>query len=167
MLRSRLVADESGGGREHMPIHYEVQGEIDRPIEDVFDYITDVSHDPEWIGSVSSVKPPESGMAEGVTWTRTVDAPFGSTEIVLECTEFERPTRFSYQAQQGMMGGRLRNALVTELSATNGRTAVTAAPTIEVSGVLRLLSPLVKRMTQSETTDTLQNLQAELEGERS
>lgn len=148
-----------------MAIHYEVEGEIDRPVEEVFDYITDVSHDPEWIGSVSSVKPPESGMAKGATWMRTVDAPFGSTDIVLECTEFERPTRFSYQAQDGMMGGRLRNALVTKLSATDGGTRVTAAPTIEVSGVLRLLSPLVKRMTKSETTDTVHNLQTKLEGE--
>lgn len=150
-----------------MAIHYEVHGEIDRSIEDVFDYITNTANDPEWIPSISSVEPPEGGMAEGAIWTRTVDAPFGSTDIVLECTEFERPTRFSYQAQDGLLGGRLRNALDTKLSAKDGRTAVTAAPTMEVSGVLRLLGPLVKRMTKAETESTLANLQAELESESS
>lgn len=148
-----------------MAINYEVHGEIDHPVEDVFDYITTVSHDPAWISSVSNVKPPEGDMAEGATWTRTVDTPFGGSDIVLECTAFERPTRFSYKAQDGLMGGRLRNALVTTLSAKDDGTAITAAPTMEVSGVLRLLGPFVKRMTKAETESTLGNLQAELEGE--
>lgn len=84
-----------------MAIHDEVHGEIDRPIEGDFDFITTPANDSEWIPSVSSVEPQEGEMAEGATWMRPVDAPFGSTDIVLECTEFERPTRFSTRRRMG------------------------------------------------------------------
>lgn len=146
-----------------MSIQYEVTTEIDRPHKEVFEYVTSPENDGEWIPSVSRAIPPDEEMGVGTTWRRLVEMPFGTNEITIECTEYDPPTRFAYRSPDGLMGGRLRNSADARFSGQGDRTHLSFSPTIEVRGFLRLFTPLIRRMTQQETTSSLEQLRSELE----
>lgn len=146
-----------------MEYTYEMDTVIDRPVEEVFEYVTTPENDPEWIPSISSVSSIDGDMTKGTTWTRAVDLPFGTTEIVIECTDYESPTRFSYEARDALMGGRLRNAGVATFTQEGGATHFSFSPTIQLNGFLRFVRPLMIRMTKTETRTSLDNLKSVLE----
>lgn len=75
---------------------------IERPIEDVFDYVSDPRNFPRWNSAVRSViqtAVTESGA--GATYTMQRDLPTGRAANVLEVVQRHRPTEFVIKTTSG------------------------------------------------------------------
>lgn len=147
-----------------MAIEFEVQEQIDRPIEGVFEYVSTVENEPEWHPAITESTQIDDEMEEGTRWTETYDTPFGTTELHEECIVFEPPNRFGYETTNGLFGGRVRTTeSIFHFSEDGDGTRVTISGMTQVQGVLRLLQPLFGRMIRSELEGQLSELKSTLE----
>lgn len=82
----------------------------------------------------------------------------------MEYIEYNPPTTFGYTTPSGMIGGRLKTAeAIYTFTREGDRTRVVWSGTIEVSGLLRLLQPLLARSLRSDVDTSLENLKTQLE----
>jgi len=81
-------------------IHVETSTHIDRPVEDVFAYIDDLSHLPEWIDIIDHSVPSESSTRIGTQVTNRIDLLGRHFRNVLEVVEREPNRKLSLQATQ-------------------------------------------------------------------
>ena len=147
-----------------MAIEFEVQEEIDRPVEGVFEYVSTVENEPEWHPAITESTQIDDEMAEGARWKETYDTPFGITELHEECIAFESPNRFGYETTNGLFGGRVRTTeSIFHFSEDDAGTRVTISGETQVQGVLRLLEPVFGRMVRSDLEDQLAELKSTLE----
>lgn len=147
-----------------MSIQLESSTEIDRPVEEVFEYVSSVENNAEWEPRVVESPPAEGEMGLGTTWRPVVEGLTGPAETTMECIAYDPPTRFGYTTPTGMMGGRLKTVeAIYTFTGDGDRTRVEWSGTIEVSGVLRLLEPLLARSLRSDVDTSLRNLQTQLE----
>jgi carbon monoxide dehydrogenase subunit G len=151
-----------------MSIQPETSTEIERPVEEVFDYVTSVEHNVEWEPRVVESPPAEGEMGVGTTWHPVVEGLRGTSETTMKCIEYDPPTSFGYTTPAGMMGGRLKTeeALYT-FTQEGDRTRVEWSGTIEVSGLLPLLQPVLARSLRSDLNTSLENLKTQLEANTS
>lgn len=95
---------------------------INRPIEEVFAYVSDVTRMSEWVSGVREARLLSDSMARGaryvLVYTGMARRP---AELEVEVTELERPTVFASRSTRGPIEfeGRI------ELSEENGHTVVT------------------------------------------
>lgn len=137
---------------------------IDRPVKEVFEYVTSVENHENWHVSVTDSTPKDDEMGEGTTWTLVYDLPWGTTEIVDKCTAYEPPNRFGYYTTDGVFGGRFRNVDAEYIFTPEGEsTRVSYSTTTEVKGIARLLKPLLAKMVEDEVKSQLEELQSLLE----
>lgn len=147
-----------------MSIRFETNVAINRPIDDVFEYVTAVENNAEWEPRMVESPPADDEMDVGTRWRPVVEGLFGNSETTMECIEYDRPTKFGYTTPSGMMGGRLKTAeAIYTFTQDSDRTRVGWSGTIEVSGFLWVLKPLLARSLRSDVETSLQNLKAELE----
>ena len=81
-------------------IHVETSTHIDRPVEEVFAYIDDLSHLPEWIDIIDDSVASESTTRIGTQVTNRIDLLGRHFRNVLEVVEREPNRRLSLQAKQ-------------------------------------------------------------------
>ena len=138
--------------------------EIARRPEDVFAYVTDPSHLPEWQESVVRVDREGSGPAsEGtrVVVTRRV----GRREIAMtaELTDVRPPTSWNVRGVDGPVRGMVRGTVESLQDGQASR--VTMVLEFEGHGIGKLLVPLVvRRQAASEMPKNQQKLKQLLEG---
>ncbi|MEV6114165.1 SRPBCC family protein [Streptomyces sp. NPDC052109] len=117
--------------------------EVDRSPGEVWAYLSDPAHLPEWQRSAVSVEEMDDGpfgLGSRIRVTRIVrgrDMP-----MVMQVTEFEPPHAWSVRGIDGAVRGRVHGE-VTPLP--DGRTRVTVDLDFEAHGIGRLLLPLVVR----------------------
>jgi uncharacterized protein YndB with AHSA1/START domain len=130
----------------------QVEGEIviRRPVEEVFDYVADERHEPNFNSRMSRVElltpePIGAGARFGVEMTmmrRVFD-------VTVEFTAFERPRLLGSTSRSLPRGGKGR-PLVTAGSLTfepvSEGTRMRWSWQVETPGAMRLLAPLVSRM---------------------
>src|SRR5579871_642474 len=91
------------------PVVVEAEVDIRRSPEEVFDFCSDLSHEPEWNPMMKRVVRLTDGLiGVGARYTTEfVDAP----PMVMECTHFERPSVWSLtgesRALKAVGGGRV------------------------------------------------------------
>jgi uncharacterized protein YndB with AHSA1/START domain len=136
--------------------------EIARPPDEVFAYVSDPSHFPEWQYDVVNVRV-DAGSPSGVGSRFTTTRRIGGTQQTMtqEVTEINAPRSWTVRG----VGGPIRpNAKVTvdPLNAGAG-SRVTFELDFEGHGPGKLLMPLVRRMTIKGPPKSYRNLKERLE----
>jgi len=137
----------------------EAEVDIKRSPEEVFDFCSDVSHEPEWNPMMKRVvKLTDGPIRIGARYTTEfVDAP----PMVMECTRYERPSAWSLtgesRALRAVGGGRV-------VPTSEGAHLVMRME-LEPLGLLKLARPLLRRGIRSMFQRDLENIKAQLERE--
>ncbi len=133
--------------------------EINRPVEDVFAYVSDVNHLPRWAGTTIEVKDaPEGPLHDGATFTdvgkflgRRIETPFEAT--------VEAPHRLMYRST----GGLVPHDWTYTFEPLEPGTRMTLAVEGEPGGFFRLAGPLLERALKRQVRTDMQRLKDLLE----
>ena len=110
---------------------------IARPIEEVFDYLSDPRNEPDWLPGATAVdKTSEGPVGLGSTF---VGHYARAGRVALELVEFERPHRVTFRAHSKLVD--FDDAV--ELTETDGRTLLQARMHATPRSVMRVLEPLM------------------------
>lgn len=132
--------------------------EIDRPAEDVFDYLTTIESLPDWQASaLEASREGDPGVGMQVHETRKFLGR--RVESTLEVTEYERPRRFSLRTISGPVPFEVRHTL-EEIA---GRTRLSFEGTGETGGFFKLAEPVVARRAERQFIGDLETLKDVLE----
>ena len=134
---------------------------IDRPVEEVFAFVSDARNRPSWDESVDSeeLTSPEP-IGAGSTVRTRMRSMGRDYELDWEVTEHEPPTRQRIESTSGPFPTTLLYELSGDGDGTSLRFSVTGRPT----GALRLVQPLIARTTQRNLDRGFARLKEVLEG---
>ena len=122
-----------------MPITARGTTTIARPIEDVFDFLSDARNEPQWLPGAESV---ELTSSEPVDLGSTFVGRYaGAGRVELELVEFERPYRVTFRAHSKIVDF----DDVVELFEGAEGTRLDATLTAKPLGAMRLAGPLMGR----------------------
>lgn len=77
---------------------------------------------------------------------------------------YEPPNRFGYETKNGLLGGRIRpTESVFDFTDNGDGTTITLSGETQVTGVLRVLQPVFKRMVHDVLETRLAELESTLE----
>lgn len=132
--------------------------EIGRPLDEVFEYLTDVSRLPEWQSSAESAEL-EGELRKGAR-IREVRTFMGRRATsTMEVTEYDPPRRFSLQVVEGPIEYAVEHAL----EAVDGRTRVRFVGRGETKRVPRLMHGAVRRAVERQFVKDLELFKQNLE----
>lgn len=137
--------------------------EISRSPEDVFAYVTDPSHLPEWQKSVVSVKTDESAPARGGS-RAVITRRVGRREMKMttEIADLDPPRSWRVRGVDGPVRGNVKGTIEPLEGGTRSR--VTIELDLEGHGIGKLLVPLVvRRQAQKELPNNAERLKERLE----
>jgi uncharacterized protein YndB with AHSA1/START domain len=98
------------------PAHHDVL--INRPIDEVFDFLADGTNNPRWQSFVSSTTPPPGGIEAGATIRQRVRHPLGFTVSAdYRVTAYDPPCRLALEVTSG---GPLRPTVTYDLAPAEG-----------------------------------------------
>jgi uncharacterized membrane protein len=150
-----------GAQGRHYFMRVEESIEINRPLQEVFNYVSDVGNYPEWMADALEVHKDTAG------------PPHQSDRFTLAIKSvgrrFETPyERISYEANRqytdGAVGGPVPNQRWdSTFQEVPGGTRLTRAVEAEMSGILKLLEPIQKRSAERGLRRDLQTLKDVLE----
>ena len=134
--------------------------EIDRPPEEVFEYVANPENLPEWAGTVIETRKDTPGpLLEGSTVTfvgkflgRKIESPF-------KVTAHEFPRRHSHKST----GGPLPTEWTLTFEEVAGGTRYTQVAEGEPGGFFGLVGPLLERVGRRQLRTDLENLKDLLE----
>ncbi len=136
---------------------------IDRPVDEVWAYVSDLSSMTEWMASVNEVEPGDDGGYRRGSRFRETDRFLGrSLEFVQELTEYEPPSRVSFESVSGPFNARVSIGLEPK----DGTTVVTMAAEAEggLGGIFgKLVDPIVTAAFERESRGDLTRLKDILE----
>jgi carbon monoxide dehydrogenase subunit G len=135
--------------------------EVDRTLQEVFDYVSDVGNYPEWMAHTLEVLkdtpgPPQQG-DRFVVAIKSVGRRF---ETPYERTSHEPNRRYTDRAVGGPVPNQRWDYTFREVP---GGTRLTRAVDAESGGLLKLLEPRQKRLVQRQLRIDLQTLKDLLE----
>ncbi len=141
-------------------MHVERTATIDRPIEEVFEYISTPENDPTWVSASPRHERTSPGpMRIGMTTEEDVRFLGRTARYTWEVTEYEAPTVVTYRALSGLLPGavvRLR------LEPARGGTRLRHAIDMELRGwyykAMAPLMPWATRRLIASMDRTLKNL---------
>ena len=114
---------------------------IDRPVEQVFAYVTDTSNDPAWHTDILEARQTTEGpIGMGTSWHLRFKPFMGTSEGNSEVVGFE-PNR--KEVLKGA-AGRMQTTLTYEFERANGGTRFTRRAQIRMPGLMRLMDPLMQ-----------------------
>jgi uncharacterized membrane protein len=138
---------------------------IERPIDDVFAYVSNVENMPRWVSGVSRVRLVSKRMKSGATFSADYAEGVRRSAIDFKVVEFEPPTRFATRSERGPFSFPFKGTL--ELRAVGDATEVTNnIETGPESAAVRLanifLGPFLRRSFRRRLQDELQALRASI-----
>lgn len=116
---------------------FELELEIDRDPETIFDFMVDQDRKHLWLSGVT----PDGAaptMARGARWTEHSRNMGRTFDITLECTDFDRPNRFGLRTLEPFRSGQ-----VITLSPSSRGTRLHVVGGGEVSGFFKLAGPVL------------------------
>ena len=131
---------------------FEATVKIDRPIEEVFDFLADGQNDPKFSPRVLEIRKTTDGPpGVGTVYASTVKDAGMKTKREFELTEFERPTRIRWAE-------RSKNLITAseggyDLAPDGDGTRVTIHNVLEGHGPGKLLAPLALRAARKGADD--------------
>src|ERR671919_826305 len=151
----------SGGGRV---IAFETSTRINRPIEDVFSYVSDPLNFPRWNSAVQAVRKTSAG-ENGVRSTYVMERELPTTGRAineLEVVASERPSEFVIRATAGPTPFLYRYRFAAE----NDETVIQLDAEVELPGAAALLPQLARRAVRKGVEDNFATLKQILETAR-
>jgi uncharacterized protein YndB with AHSA1/START domain len=142
-------------------IHVELTVVVDRPVEQVFAYVTDPAKLAEWQPNVISVsKETEGPMGAGTRLREVRRGPFGrSVEALVEVAEYEENRRFDLRIVSGPLPIDGRN----EFRPADAGTRIDFVAEGRISGPFRLAEPILARALRRQFAGYYERLKELLE----
>ena len=135
--------------------------EINRPLAEVFKYVSDVGNYPEWMAHALEVRKDTPGPPQQsdsfVVAIKSVGRRF---ETPYERTSYEADRRYTDRAAGGPIPNQQWHSDFQEVP---GGTRFTRAVDVQSGGLLKLLQPLQKHAAERQLRKDLQTLKAVLE----
>jgi uncharacterized protein YndB with AHSA1/START domain len=132
-----------------------------RSPEDVFSYIADVRNDPTWHTDVLEVRSSSPVVGIGTVFSVKVKPSMGVSQGTMTVSRLEPGKLIEFHGQMGKMDPTVTNICEPDL----GGTRVTRRVEIDPPGIMRLMTPLMKRMIAKSNEGFLENLKRLLEAE--
>ncbi len=146
-------------------MHVENSITINRPLEEVFEYVSTPENDPTWVSaSLRHQRTLPGPMRVGMTTQEDVKF-LGQTlrDTSWEVIEYEPPTVLAYRATSGLASGAV---VRVRCEPVEGGTRLTHAVEIEPRGIYyKAIAPLMPRVTQRLIASMDRTLKNQLEGD--
>ena len=139
-------------------MEFDLEVSIDRPVGEVFAYVTDVRNVPAWQESAESAE----WIEEGRSFRERRSFMGRSAEIELEVTALEADRRFDVRAVRAPVKFEIRHSFEGRDSGTLLRVHGEA----KLGGALRLAAGMAKRQAEGQFRKDFQRLKALLESTR-
>jgi uncharacterized membrane protein len=137
-------------------VRFDLEVGIRRPVQDVFAYVSDVTHLPEWQESALAAEWVEPGKR-----FRERRSFLGRTaQLELEVTASERDRRFDVKTVTGPVRFEVRHAFAPDGGGTSLRVTAEAA----LGGALRFAAGMAKKQAERQFRADLERLKELLEG---
>jgi uncharacterized membrane protein len=135
--------------------------EINRPLQEIFNYVSDVGNYPEWMAHVLEVlKDTEGPPQQSDRFIVAIKSVGRRFETPYERISYERNQRYTDRAVGGPVPNQRWDCTFQEVP---GGTRLTRAVEAELSGILKLLEPLQKRAAERQLRKDLKTLKGMLE----
>ena len=132
---------------------------IERPIDEVFSYLSDLERIPEWNWAIAETTKITPGpIAVGTRYRQARAVPRPATEL-LEITAFDPNRRIEVRGVLAEMAAHLTYLLQEDSSGT----VVTNAVSLDADGPIRLLAPILSRRIAGAVASNLNDLKTQLE----
>ena len=131
---------------------------VERPVAEVFAYLTDVSKLPEWQSGVVEAKA-EGATEEGATFREVRKFLGKRMESTIEVTEYERDRLFTITVRRGPVPFEVRHVF----EEADGGTRLTVSGSGEPGGFFKLAEPIVGRAAERTFQNDFGNLKDILE----
>jgi uncharacterized membrane protein len=137
--------------------------EIDRPVDEVFAYVTNLENLPAWQGSAVEARQVSEGPMRVGAKLREVRKFLGRRiESELEVTEFEPGRKFSLK----VMSGPLPYSVEHAFESFDARTRITVVGEGDAGGFFKVAEPMVVRAAKRQARGDFETLKKILEGRR-
>ena len=141
-------------------MNFETSVRIDRPMDQVFDYVSDPINFPRWNSAVQSVQRTSAGDdGVGATFVMERELPGGRAENELEVMAIRRPTEFDIRTTSGPTPFVYRY----RFSDDGESTVVELAAEVELGGLAGALGPLASRAVKRGVDSNFADLKRFLE----
>jgi uncharacterized protein YndB with AHSA1/START domain len=143
-------------------MEFQTSVRIERPVEEVFEYVADPRNFPNWNSAVQAVSVRSGEGEPGSTYLMERDLPGGRAQNELKIVDREPPTAFTIRTTSGPtpFGYRYR------FEHDGGATLVHLAASVELSGIAGGLGPLASRVVKRGVDANLATLKQILEERR-
>ena len=134
---------------------------IDRPVEDVWKVVTDLSKVPKWITEVLELRQTSSGpLGVGATCEFREKMRYTTMTILSRVTEYELNRRLSFEHVSGPAKGSI---ITFSMDSIEGKTKFTNTNDMKFSGFYKLLGPFITPSLSRAVVTSLGNLKRILE----
>ena len=135
---------------------------IGRPPAEVFGYIADVRNDPSWHTDVLEVSSSTDLVGPGTVFNVKVKPSMGVSEGTMTVSRFEPGKLIEFQGRMGKMAPTVTNICEQDAQGTR----VTRRVELEPPGMMRVMTPMIKRIIGKSNEGFLANLKKLLESSR-
>jgi uncharacterized protein YndB with AHSA1/START domain len=133
---------------------------IDRPVAQVFQFVAASPGDPAWDSDTLEVQPRTPGpTAQGSEFDVRFKPFMGQSRGTLRVTRFEPDRHLELRGQMGPMEPTIRFSFAASGNGTEVRREID----MQLSGLLRLLQPLMGRMMAKRNAEILDALKRRIE----
>ena len=134
---------------------------VDRPLDEVFAYVADLTNNPAWEGNFVAVEQATPGpVGVGTVFNCQLKVPGQRVTSRIELTAFEPGRRIAFRGDQPASAKPVGSIT---FEAVPGGTKVTTLPRPEMGGLLKLLEPLMAGYVRRSNAKHLAALKALLE----
>lgn len=138
-------------------MHIEREFEVGRPVQDVFEYLSDVTNEAKWNPWAKWVRKVSDGPARAGTVFRGSYEGFG--ELEQDLSVYEPPARLTYHSvPKGMSDA----TMSFELSDSGKGTLVRVVGEVETRGAMKLLEPMMAMRMKPHLADVEKGMVREL-----
>ena len=139
---------------------FETSVRIERPVEEVFDYVSDPTTFPRWNSAVQAVRPTSTEGGVGATYTMVRELPGGRAENDLEVIGLENPKEFDIRTTSGPTPFVYRY----RFSGDGDGTLIELDAEVELGGIAGALGPVASRVVKRGVDSNFADLKRILEG---
>ncbi len=140
----------------------EVSVTIKRPVEEVFDFVTDIAKNSQWRSEILEISQTSEGpMGVGATMRVVLRVMGRQQKLTMEVTEYEPNRKFFSKSTSGPFPA--QGSYIFE--SVNGGAKLTFVGEAQLGGFFKLIEPLVVRMQQRQWKTNFANLKDLLEAQ--
>ena len=132
---------------------------IARQPSEVFGYVADIRNDPSWHTDVLEVHSSTDVVGPGTVFDVKVKPSMGVSEGTLTVSRFEPGKLVEFKGRMGKMAP----TVIHMCEAAGDGTRLTRRVQLEPSGVMRVMTPVIRKKIAKDNTRFLANLKTVLE----